>query len=74
LHGGPLLGLVRHLAEVERDWRNWFSSVDPVPKLYGAGDAAFEGAVAEQGAVDRAFADLAREQVATDAMLAATAE
>jgi len=66
-----LLGLVRHLAEVERDWRNWIGSGDLVPKLYGAGDAAFDGAVAEQAAVDGAFADLAREQVATDATLAA---
>ena len=66
-----LLGLVRHLAEVERDWRNWFGSGDPVPKLYGTGDAAFDGAVAEQAAVGGAFADLAREQVATDAALAA---
>jgi hypothetical protein len=65
-----LLGLVRHLAEVERDWRNWAGSGDPAPKLYGAGGADFDGAVAEQAAVDGAFADLAREQVATDALLA----
>jgi uncharacterized damage-inducible protein DinB len=65
-----LLGLVRHLAEVERDWRNWVGSGDPAPKLYGAGGADFDGAVAEQAAVDGAFADLAREQVATDATLA----
>jgi hypothetical protein len=54
-----LLGLVRHLAEGERSWRDWITLGDPEPKLYGAGDAAFEGAVA----------DLAREQ-ATDAVLA----
>jgi Protein of unknown function (DUF664) len=65
-----LLGLLRHLAEVERDWRSWILPGDPVPKLYGAGDADFEGAVADQSLVDGAFADLAREQAATDAVLA----
>lgn len=62
-----LLGLLRHLAEVERDWRGWILP-EPPPKLYG--DADFEGAVAEQAVVDAAYADLAREQAATDAVLA----
>ncbi|MFI1566838.1 DinB family protein [Streptomyces sp. NPDC020490] len=66
-----LLGLVRHLAEVERDWRNWIGDGDPLPKLYGARDADFDGAVAEQDVVDAAYVDLAREQAATDAALAA---
>ncbi len=65
-----LLGLVRHLAEVERDWRNWILPENPAPKLYGARDADFDGAVGEQAAADSAFADLAREQEATDAALA----
>ncbi|MFE6847429.1 DinB family protein [Streptomyces sp. NPDC057686] len=65
-----LLGLIRHLAEVERDWRNWISDGDPLPKLYGAKDADFHGAVAGQGVVDAAYADLEREQAATDAALA----
>ncbi|GLY78615.1 hypothetical protein Airi01_068820 [Actinoallomurus iriomotensis] len=63
-----LLGLLRHLAEVERDWRGWVLPGDPPPKLYGDGD--FEGAVADQAVVDAAYADLAREQAATDAALA----
>ncbi|MER6630534.1 DinB family protein [Streptomyces sp. NPDC000987] len=66
-----LLGLVRHLAEVERNWRNWIGDGDPLPKLYGARDADFDGAVAEQAVVDAAYVDLAREQAATDAALAA---
>ncbi|MEU7136816.1 DUF664 domain-containing protein [Streptomyces sp. NPDC046261] len=66
-----LLGLVRHLAEVERDWRNWISDGDPLPKLYGERDADFDGAVADRAVVDAAFADLEREQAATDAALAA---
>jgi uncharacterized damage-inducible protein DinB len=65
-----LLGLIRHLAEVERDWRDWVLPGDPVAKLYGADDADFEEAVAEQAVVDAAYADLAREQAATDAVLA----
>lgn len=63
-----LLGLVRHLAEVERDWRNWVQPDDPAPKLY---EADFDGAAPDQALVDAAFADLAREQAATDAVLAA---
>lgn len=65
-----LLGLLRHLAEVERDWRGWILPGDPPPRLYGAGGADFGGAVAEQPVVDAAYADLAREQAATDAVLA----
>ncbi|MEV5175375.1 DinB family protein [Streptomyces flaveolus] len=65
-----LLGLLRHLAEVERDWRGWISDGDPLPKLYGEPDGDFHGAVAEQAVVDAAYADLAREQAATDAALA----
>ncbi|MGW3497121.1 DinB family protein [Streptomyces sp. NPDC001020] len=69
-----LLGLVRHLAEVERDWRNWIASGEPAPKLYGARDTDFDGAVAEQALVEGAFADLAREQAATDAAFAEYAD
>ncbi|MFI5821404.1 DinB family protein [Streptomyces rishiriensis] len=65
-----LLGLVRHLAEVERDWRNWITDGAPLPRLYGPKDADFHGAVAEQAVVDAAFSDLEREQSATDAALA----
>ena len=64
-----LLGLLRHLAEVERDWRNWITSGDPLPKLYGEGDADLDNTIAEQTVVDAAYADLAHEQAATDAML-----
>ncbi|MEU0631012.1 DinB family protein [Streptomyces sp. NPDC005989] len=65
-----LLGLVRHLADVERDWRNWISDNEPLPKLYGKRDADFDEAVADQAVVDAAYADLEREQAATDAALA----
>jgi hypothetical protein len=69
-----LLGLVRHLAEVERDWRGWIVTGDPPPKLYGTGDGDFDGAVADQAVVDAAYADLAREQATTDAVLAEHAD
>jgi uncharacterized damage-inducible protein DinB len=65
-----LLGLLRHLAEVELDWRGWIVPGVPPPRLYGAHDADFDGAVADQTVVDAAYADLAREQAATDAALA----
>lgn len=69
-----LLGLVRHLAEVERDWHNWITEGEPLPRLYGKKDTDFEGAVAEPAVVDAAFADLEREQAATDASLAEHAD
>jgi len=54
-----LLGLVRHLAEVERGWfRRRFARQD-VPKLYQSNvepDGDFDGAVADQGVVDAAWA------------------
>jgi uncharacterized damage-inducible protein DinB len=65
-----LLGLLRHLAEVERDWRGWILPGDPPSTLYGADDADFDEAVPEQALVDAAYVDLAREQAATDAVLA----
>jgi uncharacterized damage-inducible protein DinB len=65
-----LLGLLRHLAEVERDWRGWIRPGDPPPRLYGAGGTDFDEAVAEQAVVDTAYENLAREQADTDALLA----
>lgn len=68
-----LLGLVRHLAEAERDWRGWITEGEALPRLYGGGGAAFEAA-ATQEVVDGAHSDLAREQAATDAELAEHAD
>ncbi|WP_030689145.1 DinB family protein [Streptomyces globisporus] len=64
-----LLGLVRHLAEVERDWITWITG-EPLPKVYGRRDADFDEAVADRAVVDAAYADLEREQAAADAALA----
>jgi hypothetical protein len=65
-----LLGLLRHLAEVERDWHNWIGDDPPLPKLYGGGGADFLDAAPSPEQVDAAYAALAREQAATDAALA----
>lgn len=65
-----LLGLLRHLAEAERDWRNWFAPGEPAPKMYGGGDADLEQAGGDQSKFDDAIDDLAREQAATDLALA----
>lgn len=65
-----LLGLVRHLAAAERDWRAWITEGDAPSRLYGGGQAAFDEAVATQAGVEGAYEDLAREQAATDAVLA----
>jgi uncharacterized damage-inducible protein DinB len=65
-----LLGLLRHLAEAERDWRNWIIEADPLPRLYGGHDADFENAVGDQDEVEAAYSSLALEQSATDAVLA----
>lgn len=64
-----LLGLLRHLAEVERDWRTWIDGA-PLDKLYGRRDADFDDAAPDQAQVDAARADLAREQSLTNAALA----
>lgn len=64
-----LLGLLRHLAEAERAWRNWITDGEPLPRLYGDRDADFDGAVADQALVDAAYTVLADEQAATDAEL-----
>jgi uncharacterized damage-inducible protein DinB len=69
-----LLGLIRHLASAERDWRNWIGDGDLLPKLYGKRDADFDGAVADEAAVDSAYAVLEREQATTDAALSAHAD
>ncbi|WP_235912338.1 DinB family protein [Ruania zhangjianzhongii] len=64
-----LLGLLRHLAEVERDWRGWICEGEPEPRLYADGD--FDGALAEDSVVRAAYSALKEEQTRTDAALAA---
>src|SRR4030095_1319051 len=62
-HGPPLgpavhlslLGLVRHMSEVERPWcRRRLAGLDAPPR-YGAGDADFDGAVGDPEVVAEAW-------------------
>jgi uncharacterized damage-inducible protein DinB len=61
-----LLGLLRHLAEAERGWRNWIRSGDPLPSIYGAPDEDFDGARADDDLVAAAYSSLRLEQAALD--------
>ena len=69
-----LLGLVRHLAEVERGWfRQILAGLD-VPRIYRTPeepDLDFDGAVADDAVVARALADLHEEQAFADRFIAA---
>ncbi|MFC0672952.1 DinB family protein [Brachybacterium hainanense] len=65
-----LLGLLRHLAEVEQDWQGWLEPDLDHPTLYGHPDGDFDGARPEEGLVREAREALAREQAQTDAALA----
>jgi uncharacterized damage-inducible protein DinB len=61
-----LLGLVRHLAQVERIWFRIRFAGEDVPRLYQTPDdpdGDFDGAVADQTVVDKAWARW-REEVA----------
>jgi uncharacterized damage-inducible protein DinB len=65
-----LLGLLRHLAEAERDWRNWISGKEPLSSLFGAPDEDFDGAIDDDDVVRSAYVSLRFEQDATDEVLA----
>lgn len=61
-----LLGLVRHMVEVERSWFRRVLSAQDAPRRYspeGEKDHDFDGAVAEQSVVDEAWIAW-REEVA----------
>ena len=69
-----LLGLVRHLAEVERSWTRRVMRGEEAPRLSGepGRDTVFEGAVGDPDVVDRAFTAWQIEMDATHALVAAT--
>jgi hypothetical protein len=67
-----LLGLVRHLAKVERDWFRIRASGQDVPRLYWSEadrDEAFTGAVADESVVAEAFAHWEREVAFAEAFV-----
>ena len=66
-----LLGLVRHMADVERYWFREVLAGERVPRHYGEADdenAAFRGAVPEAACVDEAWAYLAQRNRLCDAL------
>ena len=69
-----LLGLVRHLADVERGWFRQILAGQDVPRLYRSEDvldADFEGAVADPAVVEDAWARMREEQAFADAAIEA---
>jgi uncharacterized damage-inducible protein DinB len=69
-----LLGLVRHMTEVERNWfRRFMAGGDAPPRYYSADDpdGDFDGAVADPAAVEEAWAAWREECAWTDAFVAA---
>jgi uncharacterized damage-inducible protein DinB len=69
-----LLGLVRHMAEVERSWTRRVMRGEDASRLWGepGRDSDFEEAVGDPDVVDRAFAAWQIEMDATDALVAET--
>jgi uncharacterized damage-inducible protein DinB len=68
-----LLGLVRHLAQVEHHWFRRVLQGDDVPRLYRSTtdrDHDFNGAVADPAVVEEAWATWRREVAAADEWLA----
>jgi uncharacterized damage-inducible protein DinB len=68
-----LLGLVRHLAQVEHHWFRRVLQGQDEARLYsspGARDHDFDGAVADPAVVDEAWSTWEREVAAADAWLA----
>ena len=68
-----LLGLVRHLAEVERTWFRRVLSQQDAPRLWGPrrSDADWDGGVGEPGSVDAAWAAWRAEVAHAEQWLAA---
>lgn len=66
-----LLGLLRHLGEVERDWRNWTSQGEPEGRIYGPPGSDFDIERPDDAQVSQALVVLHREQQATDLLIEA---
>lgn len=69
-----LLGLVRHMAEVERAWFRRCMSAQDAPRIYCTPDdvdADFDGAVGDAGCVADAFARWREEVAYADEVVAA---
>ena len=65
-----LLGLVRHLADVERYWFRQVMAGEDAPKRYPGEQEQWEGAVADQAVVDEAWSAWRGEVRFADAVIA----
>lgn len=65
-----LLGLLRHLGEVERDWRNWITADEPAGRIYGPAGSDVVAVRPDPAQVAEALRILHEEQAATDRLLA----
>ncbi len=68
-----LLGLVRHMADVERGWFRRILAGQDAPAFYRTDDdpdGDFDGVAGDQGLVDEAWARLHEEQAFADALIA----
>ena len=64
-----LLGIVRHLAEVERRWfRRWMAGANAEPHFYGPDnpEGDFDGAIADPAVVEESFRVFREEAAFTD--------
>jgi len=71
-----LLGLIRHMAEVERNWFHRVMSGDGAPPIYCSKDdidGDFDNVVADSACVDDAFATWQREMDFADSVIAEAA-
>lgn len=72
-----LLGLVRHMADVERSWFRRMMSGEDAPSLYRSKtdpDGDFEGATADPAAVEQAWSAWRTEVEFADAFVASAAD
>lgn len=65
-----LLGLLRHVGNVERGWFRCVLEGHDVPRCYGPGDGDFTGAVADPVVVEEAWTRWRAEVAHSDAFVA----
>ena len=67
-----LLGLVRHMADVERHWFRRVMAGDPAPKIYRPEGAAWEGAIGDADVVAEAWGSWRTEVTFADELVERT--
>jgi uncharacterized damage-inducible protein DinB len=72
-----LLGIIRHLAEVERRWfKRWMSGLDVPPHFYGPElpEGDFDGAVADTAVIEESFRIWREEAAFADKFISEAAD